>query len=61
MRTIIVIDPHKSSLTAIDDRGTVLGTRRVTVNKGTGTALLKMGCRLRGSAVCGPRREGTRT
>jgi transposase len=43
MRTIIGIDPHKSSLTAVavDDRGAVLGTRRVTVNKGTGTALLK--------------------
>jgi hypothetical protein len=43
MRTIIGIDPHKSSLTAVavDDKGAVLGTRRVTVNKGTGTALLK--------------------
>jgi transposase len=40
MRTIIGIDPHKSSLTAVavDDKGTVLGTRRLTVNKGTGTA-----------------------
>lgn len=43
MRTIIGIDPHKSSLTAVavDDKGAVLGTRRLTVNKGTGTALLK--------------------
>jgi transposase len=41
MGTIIGIDPHKSSLTAVDDQGTLLGTRRLTVNKGTGTALLK--------------------
>jgi transposase len=41
MRTIIGTDPHKSSLTAVDDGGAVHGTRRVTVNKGTGTALLK--------------------
>lgn len=41
--TIIGIDPHKASLTAVavDHHGRNLGTRRFTMNKGTGPGLVK--------------------